>query len=282
MRIIFLLVLVVGMGLAGYAAFMIMQQFEGYQAQIVSLNNDLRQSKANEIEVTTVIVAAEELKFGAELLEENVKEVPWPATDVPPNAFTSLEDLLGGENVDPRYIVRPMEIGEPILSTKVTDFGEDAGLRSRLRPGMRAFTIEVNVASGVSGFLQPGDLVDVYWTGGGRDIAQKVTKLILEGVTLMAIDQTSSEDISRPSVAKTVTLEVSPQVVAKLVQAQQTGKLTLALRGTQDVSLVGEIQVDQNDINPIENNEIPEERHCFRSERRAGELTQIEVPCPEN
>ena len=48
---------------------------------------------------------------------------------------------------------------------KVTDPGEEAGVTSQLEPGMRAFALRVDVASGVSGFLRPGDRVDIYWTG---------------------------------------------------------------------------------------------------------------------
>ena len=58
-----------------------------------------------------------------------------------------------------------MEINEPILKIKVTEPGQDAGVSSRLERGMRAFAISVNVTSGVSGLLRPGDRVDVYWTG---------------------------------------------------------------------------------------------------------------------
>ena len=109
------------------------------------------------------------------------------------------------------------------------------GITTRLEPGKRAFTIEVDVASGVSGFLRPGDRVDVYWSGRlslggiGRDHA-----LIETGLELIAIDQSSEISGRNPrKVANTVTVQVSPQQVANLAQAQATGKLMLSLVGAE-------------------------------------------------
>ena len=48
-----------------------------------------------------------------------------------------------------------------VLATKVTEPGEPAGLTGALDKGMRAFAIKVEAAD----FLQPGDRVDIYWTG---------------------------------------------------------------------------------------------------------------------
>lgn len=91
---------------------------------------------------------------------------------------------------EPRVVLRPIEKDELILAVKVTKPGEDAGLTSRLAPGMRAFAINVDVSSGVSGFLRPGDRVDVYWTGrvGQHGSRTEVTKLIEASVALIAVD----------------------------------------------------------------------------------------------
>jgi len=63
----------------------------------------------------------------------------------------------------------------------VTEPGDIAGITSLLSPGMRAFTINVDVQSGVSGFLRPGDRVDIYWSGSLRTAGgdnQNITRLI--------------------------------------------------------------------------------------------------------
>ncbi len=135
-----------------------------------------------------------------------------------------------------------MEKGEAIMNVKVTGPGEDIGLTTRLEKGMRAFAIKVDVASGVSGFLRPGDRVDIYWSGqaNGND----VTKLIEDSISLIAVDQTD-DMIDGARIARTVTVAATPVQVASLAQAQSTGNLSLSLVGAGDDTVVSNIEVDQ-------------------------------------
>ncbi len=279
MRVIFLLVLLIGIGMAGYAAVMVMQWFDSSETELEQLKNELQAARQGLVETETVLVAKSDLRFGTELLRENITEIQWPKGQTPPNVFNSMEALFGSENTPSRYILRVMEQGEPVLTSKVTEFGEDAGIRSRLAPGMRAFAISVNVTSGVSGFLQPGDRVDVYWVG--DTTGETITKLILEDVDLIAIDQSDDEDFGRNMVARTVTLQVSPLVVAKLVQAQATGSLTLALRGTEDVAATGGVEIDQSAIIVNEIIEVEEERICTIRTRNGANVVEVVIPCIE-
>ncbi len=98
------------------------------------------------------------------LTEADVQQIPWPQIALPKSAFTDKATLFP-EGAKPRVVLRQMEKFEPILAGKVTEPGEDAGITTRLAKGMRAFAINVDVSSGVSGFLRPDDSVDVYWTG---------------------------------------------------------------------------------------------------------------------
>jgi Flp pilus assembly protein CpaB len=123
-----------------------------------------------------------------------------------------------------------MEADEPVLISKVTAPGEDAGVASRLEAGMRALALQVDVTSGVSGFLRPGDRVDVYWTGAGRG-GRSITRLIRSNVQIIAIDQITDEDRNSPTVARTITVTAAPADIAALTQAQASGNLTLALVG---------------------------------------------------
>jgi pilus assembly protein CpaB len=70
----------------------------------------------------------------------------------------------------PRAVLRSLEINEPILLKKVTEPGVDAGITANLTPGMRALAINVDVSTGVSGFLRPNDRVDVYWSGNANGV----------------------------------------------------------------------------------------------------------------
>jgi len=277
MRLIFLLVLVIGIATAGYAALLIQGQFSTKDAEINRLSNELRKTREMVVETTPVVVLARQVSFAHRLVAEDLSVVNWPSNFLPENVFSSIEEVIGTEADGPRYVKRVLEAGEPLMAIKVTDFGEDIGINTLLEPGMRAFAIRVDVASGVSGFLQPGDEVDIYWTG--RSAEQTVTRLIIEKVKVIAIDQQSSQENLRPTIARTITLQVSADIVANLVQFQSSGSLTLSLRGVADITTSGPIEVDTSSL--IGNEIIPVEvvQKCFRRERRGVEVVSIEVPC---
>lgn len=275
MRIVFALVFLVGIGIAGFAVYMAMEQFRGMQYE----NSVLRAKASKVVETTPVLLASRELRYGQELREGDAVEVRFPADAVPENAFTSMEELFGNADSEARQIVRTMEPGEIIMATKVTRFGQDAGVSSRLNKGMRAYTINVNVSTGVSGFLQPGDKVDIYWSG--SQAGQQVTKLLLEDIELIAIDQIADQDTRRPTVARTITLEVPPITVATLAQAQTTGQLSLSLRGAEEEEILGPLQVTQRDLLGIQEVEVEKQKKCFNRIRRGLQITTAEVPCPD-
>jgi len=272
MRFIFALVFLFGIGIAGFAAFMAMQQFRGLQAE----NLALRAQASKVVETVPVMIATRELRYGQVLKPKDARAVLFPVDAVPEEAFTSVEDLFGNEDSKPRAIVRTMEPGELIMQTKVTKFGEDSGVASRLKKGLRAYTINVDVTTGVSGFLQPGDRVDVYFSGQG------VTKLLLEGVEIIAIDQIDNKDTSRPTIARTVTVEVKPITVATLAQARATGRLSLSLRGTEEQEVLGPLQVTQEDILGIQQVIEEKEEVCYTRVRRGAKVEVLQTPCPRS
>ena len=274
MRLVFLLVLLIGIGLAGFGVYMASEMFNRDQGEL----KQLRAALSSQVDLGPVVVASEELRYGQQLTPEMIKIVEWPVNARPENVFTSLEEILGPEGAKPRAITRLIEPGEAVLTTKVTNFGQDAGVSSRLSKGMRAFTIRVDVASGVSGFLQPGDSVDILWSG--RDGGGTITRLILENIKLIAIDQMADGDSNRPVIARTVTVEVAPITVASLAQAQATGKLSLSLRGTEDETESGQIEVDLSDIIGKVETVVQKERVCTIKVRKGAEVVEIPADCP--
>lgn len=172
-----------------------------------------------------------------------------------------------------------MEQDEPILLVKVTAPGEDAGVASRLEAGMRAIALRVDVNSGVSGFLRPGDRVDVYWTGPGRN-GDTVTRLIRANVQLIAIDQIADEQRNSPTIARTITVTARPEDVAALTQAQGSGSLTLALVGVGDETEQGEVEVSTSALlGEIEEVAVDGPRVCTVRNRRGAEVVITQVPC---
>jgi pilus assembly protein CpaB len=277
MRIIFGLVLVLGIGIAGMAAYMVQGQFTALQQE----NLRLKSAQGPAVPTTEVFVAKTAMRFGQVLKPEHVAKVVWPAKAVPEGAFTDLAALFP-ENGQQRKVLRALEPREPLMAVKLTKPGEEAGITSQLQPGMRAFTVKVDVTTGVSGFLRPGDRVDVYWSGSTRATGN-VTKLIETALPLVAVDQNSDPDRgTEVQVARTVTVEVTPQQVANLTQAQATGRLTLSLVGADDQVVAKAFDVDQQKLLGIVAEEVIEEKApevCTVRTRRGADVIETPIPC---
>ncbi len=281
MRMVFGLVFLVGVALAGGAVMMAKNYITAYQMELAKE----RAARDAVVPTVEVFVADAPLRYGETLKPDSVRKVLWPEDSVPEGAFLDVAELFPNENAAPRYVLRAMEKDEAIMAVKITDPGEDAGLISRLERGMRAFAIRVDVASGVSGFLRPGDRVDIYWTGQvpGNGDRGDVTRLIESGIQLIAIDQTAGGDLDRAVIARTVTVAARPDQVAKLAQAQSSGGLSLALLGADDDSVSDTIEIDQRALLGLAAAEIeiePEpERVCTIRTRRGAEVVEIAIPC---
>ena len=286
MRLVFGLVLIAGLGLAGFAVYMAQNYIGAYESALAEERQKAQQSVPTE----RIWVTARPIAYGEQILAEDVRLAPWPKEILPEGHFA--EDapvVVDGD--EPRVATRSMGKHDAVIATKVSEPGGDAGIASRLRRGERAFAIKVDVASGVSGFLRPGDRVDIYWTGRtpGNDPGMSrgdVTKLIQTGVRLIAIDQMSNADTVDTTIARTVTVATTPERVAGLAQAQSSGRLSLSLMGFADDTVSNEIEVDQLALLGIEREEkeqvAPQAKPCFRIERRGVDVERIEVPCSGN
>ncbi len=280
MRVIFGLVLLAGVALAGGAVYMAKDYIGQYQAELAQA----QQLKNQIVPTKTVYVAARRLKYGETLKTDDVRAVKWPVDAIPEGTFSDMAVLFPEDSEEVRLVVRAMEENEALMKVKITEPGEDIGLTTRLEKGMRAFAIRVDVASGVSGFLRPGDKVDVYWTGqiSTGEGREDVTKLIQTAVRLIAVDQIENE-INGARIARTVTVAASPEQVAALAQAQSTGKLSLSLVGAGDDTELDEIQVNQVSLLGLKKAApvaaAPKKRVCSIRTRRGAEVVSIPIPC---
>ncbi len=287
MRSVFGLVLVIGLGLAGFAVYMVKGYFD---QQTVALNRE-RAAAATVTPTVDVYAVTRVIAYGEILTKEDVQIIKYAEPFLPEGVFRTEEELFPANNDAPRYVVRQMEVNEPVLAIKVSAPGEDIGITTKIARGMRAFAIRVDVASGVSGFLRPNDRVDVYWTGQGPTTqggTGDVTKLIETALKIVAVDQISDAGLSAALVARTVTVEVTPQQVASLAQAQSTGALSLSLVGNGDDTVAEATDVDRATLLGIEEAapvaiEAPapviEEKVCTVRTRRGAEVVEIPIPC---
>lgn len=195
------------------------------------LESQIQPVAANEqaVPLTKVVVARVKLSFGNRLQRQHLTEVDWPAGNVPPGSFNSIDKLLEGEKE--RVVLRAIEPSEPVLASKLTGPGGRATLSTLISKDMRAVTIRVNDVNGVAGFIMPNDHVDILLTRNEDNKKNDpITTILLQNVKVLGIDQDAKEDKEKPSVAKAVTLEVTPRQSQKLALASRVGSLSLALR----------------------------------------------------
>lgn len=278
MRAVFGLVLLVGMGLAGFAVYMVKGYFDAQAAQL----QRERQRAASAITTVDIYAPNRVLTYGELLTAEDVTLIKYARDYLPEGVYQTEEELFPAGVETPRVVVLPMQVNEPIMANKVTEPGASRGLTALVEPGMRAFPISGRVASGF-GNLRPEDRIDVYWTGRLRSGAE-VTNLLKSGLEIIAV---IGNEAGRGG-AQNVVVQVTPEEVALLTQAANSGSLTLALVGAGDLSTASPIQVDNRQITG-ETEEVvveapepePEPERCFITQRSGTERVQVEVDCTD-
>jgi pilus assembly protein CpaB len=187
---------------------------------------------ASEEETQEILVAARDFKEEELLKPDMVKTKRMAKTAVPVGAFSSFKDLDG------RWIKTTMLEGDALVEKKLGPKGTPPGLVANIPKGMRAFAVEVNEQSGVSGFILPGHRVDVVRFETNEKSQQTRGETILQNVLVLAAGQVFTRPEEKAVQGRTVTLAVSPDQVDSLVAARAKGPLSLSLRGVNDHEIV--------------------------------------------
>ena len=276
MRAMFGLVLVAGVGLAGAAVYMA----KGYISKTETALQKELAIKAQTGGLVEVYVVKKSVDYGDPLTKDDVQKSYLPKNTLPEATFGDIAMLFPEDNSEPRYVLRPMEKFEPILAVKVTEPGEQAGLTGALEKGMRAFAIKVEAAD----FLQPGDRVDIYWTGATESSTGEITRLIESTMKIIAVDRNGKSQSSDGSIQnRTMTVAATPEQVARLAQAQATGRLVMSLVGVGDDTETGKIEVDTGSMLGITEAAAPvaveAEKVCTIRTRKSADVVEIPIPC---
>jgi pilus assembly protein CpaB len=191
-----------------------------------------------------VMVATRALPVGTIITADSIRYQPWPAELIEEAYFMKKEGEGDQSETLVGTVVRtPITAGQPITQGSIVAPGDRGFLAAALGPGMRAVSVPVSALTGVSGFIFPGDRVDLVLTqnvaGGASGQPLKVSETIIRNLRVLATDQRSSPTLDDkgnqvPSKYKLVTIEVTPRIAEKIAVAQTIGTLSLSLRSLAD------------------------------------------------
>ncbi|MEO0881601.1 MAG: Flp pilus assembly protein CpaB [Pseudomonadota bacterium] len=192
-----------------------------------------------EVATQPILVAKALIDRGDALEAVLLEQRDWPVDFIPDGTFTDPSDFSLPDGRLP-FALGAITPGEPILAAKISRTKPRDTLAGIIEPGYRAVSIEVDDATGVAGFVLPNHRVDVILS---RELISPNSgpnfrpETIVRNVRVLAVDQAFGEELDGATLARSVTLEVTPNQAGLLTAGADIGRLGLALRAEKDVSL---------------------------------------------
>lgn len=198
-----------------------------------SVSRYLSSAQANNGNVTKIAVAKVDIPLGTKIIAEQVTMVDAPTGTTPAGTFEAAEKLVG------RVAVVNIAAYEAVTDPKLAPEGTEGGLTALIPEGYRAMTVKVDDASGVSGFIQPGAVVDIVVVIDPKENSinqDPISKVVLQNIKVLANAQNldKPKDEREATTVKAVTLQVTPEQAEKLALAANEGKLQLIMRNSTD------------------------------------------------
>ncbi len=176
------------------------------------------------------------------IAEAQPKRVVWDKDYPPEDFFSDLNQVVARETA------KALTPGD--LITRENTREKPAGITAELSPNHRAMTVKVDEASGVAGFLMPGNRVDVVVVvDKGEYDKDPIAKLLFQNLKVLGTGQNlESRPGDKAQIVPTVTLEVTPEIGERLALAAQEGRISLVLRGQGDQQLVETLGADASKL----------------------------------
>lgn len=188
-----------------------------------------------EAPVSYYAVAAADLKKGMKIGPEAVALKGRRTAETPPDVFLSTGPVVG------RVLAQDLAKGEALTASMLEPLElKVPGVSAMITPGKRAMAVKGNPVMGLSGFVLPGNKVDVLVSlTKGRD-EKPVTKLVLANVPVLATGTqlSSPKGEGKTASVDVYTLELTPEESERLALAATRGTLHFALRNGEDTETV--------------------------------------------
>jgi pilus assembly protein CpaB len=205
-------------------------------------------NQAGDVETSPIYIAVHNINLGDPIDASMVSLQEWPKDRIPPGAVSQLDDLKGRR---PRTAIIQ---GEPILDGKLLKVGQLSDPITSIPKGFRLKTISVDATKSAAGLLSPGDRVDIQvfvklGTHNGTDSAK--SKVILQNIRVFAVDQTvqrSRDGGEEHTIAKTISLLLTPEQATKMNLAEHMGEISLIPRNPDDEEAANTAEFSSDDL----------------------------------
>lgn len=184
-----------------------------------------------------VLVAAADIRSGEVLSPERLRWQPWPETTLNEHFITrdgqpeAISDLTG------TFVNGAFVAGEPIREARLMQTNANL-MSNKIAAGKRAVAVKVSAESAAGGFILPGDRVDVIRTmtvaSPETGESRNESRIIIANTRVLAIDQVAVQTPEGSVLGKTATLELTPAEAERVMAAEASGTLSLALRSVAD------------------------------------------------
>ena len=181
-----------------------------------------------------VALAAMDLTWGTKLTPDMIKLASIPRDALPAGHFNSKDALTE------RVLVSQLRQNEPITESKLAPTSvTTGGVSAVVSPGKRAIAVAGDKVLGISGFIQPGNRIDILVTiRNPGDDSEPMTKLVLSDVLVLATGTQVQSSEGKPAPVDVFTVEVTPEQAERLSLAATQGRLHFALRNVMDTETV--------------------------------------------
>jgi pilus assembly protein CpaB len=223
-----------------------------------------------------VVIAAVDIAPGWTITKEMLQTRNMEVSYIPQESIKNPEEVIG------RVAMERVLFGEFVREDRLAVPEAGVGLAAIIPRGMRAFQVNVGTSQGMSGFLSPGNFVDVIVVC--TKVEPPEARTILRSVTVLAVnDKMVDDDFKNPTEAAedaksskkkkstrirpSVTLALVPEDTVLLKHATEECKVYLSLRNDIDVT-----NVESNDSNGEPTPQGP---------AAPAPMVEIEVPATE-
>lgn len=240
-------VLLISVALGIFAVFLVYSHVQKRERALLDMSSPVE-----------IVVAARDIPEGSRLDESLIEATQVPKKFVQPEALTDTKYAVN------RVVSVPILRGTQILGSMLGT-SDTSSLARKIPKDKLAFSVAVNNVTGIAGLVQPGDFVDILVTVEVGDVGVKttgpsamntevMTKVVLQNVLVLAVDQrshrsraasiqpiassgpgnvfssSSSSSAANGNSITTATLAVTNDQILPLTLAQEIGSISLTLR----------------------------------------------------